>query len=149
MRVGDAVCGAAGILRRDLAAEWRLAAEPVALAETRLAPLLARAFETPVMAPLPAHPSVVRDVAMVVGREVRHERVLEVIRKVAPKVLTDVRLFDMYTDVKTVGMGRKSVAYSLTYRSPERTLTDEEVNTMHLEVVNALRNELQAEIREG
>ena len=100
------------------------------------------------MKPLPAYPAVVRDVAMIVDASVRNESVLAEIRKNSPRELTDVRLFDRYVG-KEIGMGRKSLAYSLTYRSLERTLTDEEVNVMHESIKESLKNGLKAEIREG
>ena len=116
--------------------------------ELRLAPLLDSVFKVACMKPLPAYPAVVRDVAMIVDASVRNESVLAEIRKNSPRELTDVRLFDIYVG-KEIGMGRKSLAYSLTYRSLERTLTDEEVNVMHESIKESLKNGLKAEIREG
>ncbi|MDA0576781.1 MAG: phenylalanine--tRNA ligase subunit beta [Verrucomicrobia bacterium] len=144
--LGDVALGTAGLLRRGLREEWRIA-EPVGVAELHVQPLLAaprrRSF-----APLATYPSITHDVAMIVAEDVQHENILAVIRKAGPTELTDVRLFDIFRGV-AVGVGRKSMAYSLVYQSGARTLTDAEANTFDVGIRQALRQELQAEIREG
>jgi phenylalanyl-tRNA synthetase beta chain len=84
---------------------------------------------------------------MVVDEGTRHQDVIEVIRKAAPKELESVKLFDMFRG-REIGQGKKSLAYSLTYRSAERTLTDEDANRLHEAVKQALRRELNAALRE-
>jgi phenylalanyl-tRNA synthetase beta chain len=139
--------GELGMLSQAVRNEWRMN-EPVAVAELRLAPLLQAAFRLPAARPLPVYPSVSRDVAMVVAEDVTHERVLGVIRKNAPSELTSMELFDIFRG-EAIGRGRKSLAYTLVFRSLDRTLTDEEANG-HFEAIKAaLRRELQAEMREG
>ena len=140
-------CGVMGLVSERVRAEWRLV-DPVAVMELRIAPLLKRALRVPVTAPVGTYPGVDRDVAMVVDDGVSHEGVLNVTWNVAPPELVDIRLFDVYRG-ENLGKGRKSVAYSMTYRSMARTLTDEEVNTFHDRVKAALKTELGAEIREG
>ena len=61
-------------------------------------------------------------------------------------ILENVELFDVYTGEK-IEKGKKSLAFALTYRDPEGTLTDKEVNEAHDRVVNALANRYQAELR--
>ena len=73
---------------------------------------------------------------------------LGVVRKVAPKELEKVDLFDIFS-AEGIGAGRKSMAYSFTYRSLTRTLTDEEANRFHEAVKSALKVELGVEVREG
>jgi phenylalanyl-tRNA synthetase beta chain len=58
-----------------------------------------------------------------------------------------VRLFDIFAG-GTIPKGKKSLAYSLTYRAPDRTLTDAEVNRVHDEIKATLKKSLQCEIRE-
>jgi phenylalanyl-tRNA synthetase beta chain len=96
---------------------------------------------------LPVYPSVKRDIAMRVPVNMRHFDIVKTIRKNAPKELTSIVLFDIYKG-KEMGMGFKSLAYSLTYRSLDRTLTDEEVNSLNESVKTRLKNELKVEIRE-
>jgi phenylalanyl-tRNA synthetase beta chain len=140
-------CGVMGLIGERVRNEWRMV-DPVAVMELRLAPLLKPVLRVPVAASVGAYPGVERDVAMVVDASVLHESVLGVVASVAPPELVDIRLFDVYRG-ENLGKGRKSLAYSLTYRSMERTLTDEEANGFHDRVKAALRKELTAEIREG
>jgi DNA mismatch repair ATPase MutS len=69
-------------------------------------------------------------------------------KKAAPKELTDIKLFDIFTS-KELGKGRSSRAYSLTFRAEDRTLTDDEVNAAFLKIVESLKANLAVEIREG
>ncbi len=142
-----APAGRVGLLRADLAAHWRIY-EPVALAEIELDPLLADIFRVPQPRPPPVVPSSARDVAFLTDETTRHEDVLAVIRRAAPPELEDARLFDVYQG-RGIGAGRKSLAYSLTYRAAGRTLTDEDVNAYHQAIVAALVNELRVEIRDA
>ncbi|KAH7153228.1 hypothetical protein EDB81DRAFT_450540 [Dactylonectria macrodidyma] len=74
-----------------------------------------------------------------------HENdVMELVRNVAGDVVEDVRLIDEFTHPKT---GRKSMAYRITYRSLERTLTNNEANAMHQKVHDALVDQLGVTIR--
>jgi phenylalanyl-tRNA synthetase beta chain len=121
---------------------------PVAVLEARVEPLLARCFEIKGLAPLAAFPAVTRDAALIVDERVRHTDIEKIIQKVAPKELERVELFDIFR-TEGIGVGRKSMAYSFTYRSLTRTLTDEDANQYHAAVKEALKRELSAEIRES
>lgn len=139
--------GTLGLLSGALRRRWRMA-EPVALGEMALAPLLARVFETKPLADVPVYPAVSRDMAVVIDSGVRHEDIVRVARESGPPELTSIDLFDTFTSER-LGRGKRSLAYTLLYRSLERTLTDEEANGYHDGVKEALRRELSAEIREN
>ena len=119
----------------------------VGVLEVALDALLPSHDAPPAVEPVPVYPAVSRDVAMVVASEVTHQAVLDVIEKVAPKELESVRLFDIFTG-EGIGSGRKSLAYSCRYRSTGRTLTDEDANRHHDRIKAALRDALNAEIRD-
>ena len=121
--------------------------DPVAVLEMDLAPLLKHAMRVPASRPFGTFPGVDRDVALVVDDGVRHEVIVSTIWAAAPSELVDIRLFDVYRG-EGVGKGRKSMAYSLTYRSMEKTLTDEVANGFHDKIKAALRKDVGAEIRE-
>jgi len=140
-------CGVMGVIRPEIRRKWRMI-EPVAVLEVNLDPLIKHVFAPIVLKAIPVYPSVSRDVAMVVDEAVRHEDVLKIIKKAATKELTDIELFDIFCGER-IGACKKSMAYSLVYRSPERTLTDEDANRYHEAIKEALRKELKAEIREG
>ncbi|MGA2191932.1 MAG: phenylalanine--tRNA ligase subunit beta [Nitrospirota bacterium] len=103
--------------------------------------------EPPKYSPLPRFPSVERDVAVIVPEEVTSFSIMRVIESLKIELIEDIRLFDYYAG-KPIPEGKKSLAYTITYRSTSRTLTDEEVNEVHQAVVAALREKLGAEIRE-
>ncbi|MFH0954007.1 MAG: phenylalanine--tRNA ligase subunit beta [Verrucomicrobiota bacterium] len=147
LSVGGKEIGVLGLVTPALRREWRMTG-PVGVLEVRLAPLLERRFAAKSFSPLAAYPSVVRDVAIVVGENVKHESILDVVRKAAPKELEKVELFDIFSG-GGIGAGKKSMAYSFTYRSLTRTLTDEEANQYHEHVKGALKKELGVEVREG
>lgn len=139
--------GCMGLVSERVRNEWRLV-DPVAVLELEVAPLLANALRVPASKSIGAFPGVDRDVALVVDDSVSHEAILQTVWKVAPAELVEIRLFDIYRG-EGVGKGRKSLAYSLTYRSMEKTLTDEVANAFHDTIKSALKSELAAEIREG
>ena len=92
-------------------------------------------------------PAIRRDVAMLLDEGITHQQVLSVVDKVRPAELETIALFDIFSG-KGIEAGRKSLAYAFTYRSAERTLTDEEANRLHDEIKSALRKDLDAEIRD-
>ncbi|OQW95145.1 MAG: phenylalanine--tRNA ligase subunit beta [Verrucomicrobia bacterium A1] len=139
--------GVLGLLKSAIRKEWRITG-PAAVLEIRTAPLLEHVFDSQSFAALAQYPSVVRDAALIVGEGVRHEDVLNVVKKAAPKELERVELFDIFSG-EGIGAGRKSLAYSFTYRSLTRTLTDEDANGYHEQVKDALKRELGVEVREG
>ncbi len=147
IHVGGRRIGWMGLVRRDIRKEWRLTG-PVSVLEVSVEPLLARLYEVKTCKPLAAYPSVVRDMALVAGQALQHEEILKIVTKVAPKELEHVELFDIFSG-EGIGAGRKSMAYSFTYRSAERTLTDEDANRFHEKMKQVLKSELGVEIREG
>ncbi|HET7628250.1 MAG TPA: phenylalanine--tRNA ligase subunit beta [Bacillales bacterium] len=96
--------------------------------------------------PLPRYPSVTRDIALVVDEEVAAGNIETVIRTAGGSLLQEVSLFDVY-DGEHMEAGKKSLAYSLTYFDPERTLTDEEVMKAHEAVLNQVKEVFGAELR--
>lgn len=96
--------------------------------------------------PVPRHPSISRDIALVVSTETSAGKLEAVIQRAGGKLLTNVKLFDLY-EGDNVEDGKKSLAFSLTYQNPERTLTDEEVVSAHEKVLTALTTEAGAILR--
>jgi phenylalanyl-tRNA synthetase beta chain len=96
--------------------------------------------------PIPRYPAAERDLAIVVGEEVSAAAVAEAIRAAGGPILRDVHVFDVYTG-ETISAGKKSLAYRLTYQSPERTLTDGEIDAAQSAVVRALAERFGAELR--
>ncbi|MDO3408762.1 phenylalanine--tRNA ligase subunit beta [Saccharibacillus sp. CPCC 101409] len=97
-------------------------------------------------AELPRYPSAQRDIAVVVDRGVEAGALIGAVRESAGELLRDVRVFDVYTGER-VASDKKSVALALTYRNPERTLTDEEVAGFQQNVIAFLEQTFAAELR--
>jgi len=143
---GKLALGEMGQLSPALAKKYDLR-DAVFLAELNLDQMLARRNPAKSFKPLPQFPSIRRDVAMLVPEATTHEAVLQTVKKTKPANLETVELFDVFRG-KHVPEGQKSLAYALTYRSPEKTLTDAEVNAAHLRIVEALKQNLGATVRE-
>ena len=92
-------------------------------------------------------PPVEHDMAIVVDESVTCEDLERRIRSAGGKLLAGVRLFDVYRDEERVGAGTKSMAFALTYRAADHTLTSEEVEKAHSRLVAKVCKATGGEIR--
>jgi phenylalanyl-tRNA synthetase beta chain len=122
--------------------------DAVFVAEMELEPLLAAARGEKQFRELPKFPAVVRDMALVVDESVEHGAILAAVDKSQNKFLERVELFDIFRG-GSIPIGKKSMAYSLTFRAADRTLTDAEVNEAHERIKRQLQQALRCEIRES
>ncbi|HSY09319.1 MAG TPA: phenylalanine--tRNA ligase subunit beta, partial [Candidatus Dormibacteraeota bacterium] len=143
---GKLQLGEFGLLLPTLAKKYDLR-DAVFLAELNLDQLLARRNPAKSFKSLPQFPAIRRDVAMLVPEATTHESVLQTIKQTTTANLENAELFDVFRG-KNVPAGQKSLAYAFTYRSPEKTLTDAEVNVAHAKIVEALKTQLKAAVRE-
>lgn len=97
--------------------------------------------------PLPKFPATSRDIALLVDENVKVGDIESVIREMGHSILEKVELFDVYRG-KQVEAGKKSCAFALTYRAADKTLTDEDVAEVHESVLKALREKLNAVLRD-
>lgn len=125
LRSGE-VLGYAGELHPKLIAAQDLPARTVAL-EIDADLLFDAAADVIVARPLSTYPPATQDVALVVESGVVAGDVLETLREGAGELLEDVGLFDVYTG-QGIGEGRKSLAFALRFRAPDRTLTADEAS---------------------
>ena len=134
--VGGRAIGSVGMLAPAVIASAGLSAsDDVYVAELDLDALTASRSTAPLTAtPLPRYPSIARDISIVVDDTLPAETVRGTIRSAAPDTLVSVREFDRYQG-KGVPEGRVSLSLRLTFRSPERTLTDAEVETAMKEIL--------------
>lgn len=108
--------------------------------------LVALADEERYYSELPKFPAVERDIAVVVANEITVDDVINVIETSGGSNLVATKFFDIYKGAQ-IGEGNKSLAFSLLFRSKERTLREEEVNKSFDKIVKALTRELNAELR--
>ena len=142
---GKLPLGELGLVSPVLAKKYDLR-DAVLLAELNLDQLLARRNAAKSFKALPQFPSSRRDVAMLVPEAVTHDAVLQTVKQAKAPNLEAVELFDVFRG-KNVPEGQKSLAYAFTYRGTDKTLTDADVNAAHAKVVDALKAQLQAELR--
>jgi phenylalanyl-tRNA synthetase beta chain len=126
------------------------ATTPVFVAEINLATIAQATEHAERFKEIDRYPAVKRDVAMFVGPEVTHAEIVRVIAAANEPLLEKVELFDLFmeNDAKELSQARKSLAYELTYRDKNRTLTNEEASAAHARIRERLRSEIGAELRE-
>jgi phenylalanyl-tRNA synthetase beta chain len=95
---------------------------------------------------LPRFPAVVRDVALVVDRDFASQQVISWIKNLGEALIEHVEVFDQYLG-PPVPEGKKSLAYKVSYRAEDRTLTDMEINELHERLVDRLGKVFGAEQR--
>jgi len=122
----------------------------VLIAELHADLLLAKGESAKKFRELDRYPSITRDIAMIVPEKLTHSEILRVIEEPAEPLLESVQLFDLFEtrDGITFGPAAKSLAYTLTYRAKNRTLTNEEVTEVHARIREKLKCELGVTLRE-
>lgn len=103
--------------------------------------------EAPTFAPLPRFPAVTRDLSFFVDAPISAGDLLRDLRGAGETLLSDVQVMEDYREKGRVPEGKKGMLFGLTYRHPERTLTDEEVQKAHDGVVRHLRGQVSIDLR--
>jgi len=144
-RVGDRVLGWIGEIHPLVARQLEVPPGVFAF-EIELAALEKVAQLSPQYRPLPRYPAVLRDLAVVVPVSMEAAEVRAVILEVGQPLVDDAALFDVYTGAPLPD-GQKNLAFALSYRSPERTLRDEEVQEAHRRIVEEVQRRLGGQLR--
>jgi phenylalanyl-tRNA synthetase beta chain len=135
--------GVLGEVHPKVLAAFELA-EPTYLFELNVTALLPYSAAPVIYKPVPRFPAVPRDIALVLDYGVPHEKVQDVITHFP--LVAQVKLFDVYSG-KQVPEGKKSLAYSIVFMSPDHTLTDDDVNGVMEKIVARLNKEFGATLR--
>ena len=146
MLSGGTVIGWVGELH-PLAVDAYDAKGPVVAFELDIEALVKSARPARDFVDIPEFPPVSVDVAFIVDEDVTNEKLMQRMHSAGGKLLSSIRLFDVYRDEKRLGAGKKSMAYSLEYRAADRTLTGEEVEKAHSKLIKKVCGGLGAEIR--
>ncbi len=120
---------------------------PLLLATIELDAVLSQPEPERRFTPVPQYPSTTRDVAFLADASLSHAEIMEVILSANIENLESAEIFDLFEDPKTFGADKKSLAYSLVFRNPNRTLNDEEVNTAHERLRQLLADKLGVTLR--
>lgn len=119
--------------------------EPVFALEINLDKLLAKKVGKMKFKDISIYPTVNKDIAVILDKDITSDEISKVIKKSAGSLLVSSKLFDVYTN--PILGNKKSVAYSLTFGSNSKTLTDEEINPIVEKVIEALEKNFKAELR--
>lgn len=118
----------------------------VYLAELDLDLIFENSDRTIIYNPLPKYPSTSRDIALLVKDDVIVKQIEDIIKANGEDLLESYKLFDVYKGSQ-IADGYKSIAYSIIYRSKDKTLTDEDVNKVHQNIIRELEEKLDAKLR--
>ncbi len=143
---GGSLLGWVGELH-PLAVDAFEAEAPVVAFELDASTLIKASLPAREFVDIPTFPAVSIDVAFVVDEDITHERLVQCMSSAGGKLLEKAELFDVYRDEKRVGVAKKSMAYALTYRAGDRTLTSEEVDKAHERLIGKVRSATGAEVR--
>ena len=129
-----------------VAEKYDLPAQPVLAADLDLETLLANVSERHPVGVVPEFPPMKEDLAVIVDEGVPAAQVEAAIRAAGGSLLASVTLFDLYRG-EQIGAGKKSLAYSLAYQAPDKTLTDAEAAKLRERIVRKLKEDLEAVLR--
>ena len=147
VRLDDVAIGVIGAVHPDVIAAFDIPAATEAVAfELALEPVFAVLPGRPEVEDLPRFPPVYVDLAIVVDESVPASMVKSLLQRAGAPEVRSVRLFDVYRG-EQVRAGKKSLAYALEMRAPDRTLTDEDANEVRERIMSALAEKTGAELR--
>ncbi len=92
-------------------------------------------------------PGIKKDAAYIVSNDIRADKIMEIIKKAGGKLLTNIKIFDVYVG-ENVGENEKSIAFSLTFEDPTKTLSDEEVMEVFNIINKNVEEKLNAKLRD-
>src|SRR5574341_220034 len=145
VKVNGQRVGVFGELHPLVRGKYEFGPVPVLVAEFDLE-LLRAGVPVYEVQPVPEFPPVLEDIALIVDESIPASQVEALIRQTGGKSVTNVRLFDFYRG-EQIGAGKKSLAYSLTYQAPDKTLTDAEAAAIRNKIVKRLEQEIGARLR--
>ncbi len=145
LSAGGEAIGSCGELHPDVLGNF-LIEQPVYYVELNFEKLLTKCGAAIAIVPPSRYPDTFRDIALLIDADLPAATVLETIRGQKIKELEGVELFDLYTG-QGIPDGKKSIAVRVRYRSPDRTLTDDEVTPLHGRIIDNLVKKLAITVR--
>ena len=136
IKIDDKIVGLLGQIHPKAAENYEID-KSVYCAEISLEAIYSSQAAAKQFKPLPKHPAATRDLALICKNEVYNADIEKEIKSAGGKLLESVKLFDVYTGSQ-VGEGNKSLAYSLTFRKEDGTLSDSEADKIIENILSAL-----------
>jgi len=146
IRIDGAAVGVLGQLHPQIAARYEWPGCALLAAEIEFEPLRPHLLKRYAVQPIYDYPPVLEDLAVVVAEEMSADRVIQTIRAAGGEILKRVRLFDVYRG-EQAGAGMKSLALSLAYQAPDRTLSSAEATEIRGRIIHALEADLGGKVR--
>ncbi|MGB9839714.1 phenylalanine--tRNA ligase subunit beta [Thermovenabulum sp.] len=146
--LNDNLLGVVGEIHPDVAENYELEGKRIYVAELDFDLLVEKSDEVIRYTPLPKFPPADRDLAFVLEENIEVADVIELIKETAGPLLENIEIFDIYRGEK-IPEGKKSVAFSLLFRSYERTLRDEEINEIQDKIIKAVEEKFSGKLRES
>ena len=143
--IGKDLFGIFGVIHPAMAKKYDVSKDCVML-EANLEVLLKNKASKVKFEGISKYPSVSRDLAFVVKKEVQVGDIVETIKRCSKAIIKNVEVFDIYTG-EHVAEDSKSIALSILFQSNDKTLTDQEINDVHNKILDALKKECNAELR--
>ncbi|TAN59325.1 phenylalanine--tRNA ligase subunit beta [bacterium] len=144
--IEDKEIGSVGQISKEILLDFKIDGDEVTALEINLNTLKAYARFQNKYQPLPQYPAVERDVSLIVDEAVSYQTILDTINGSQAEYLEEVRFKDAYRS-EAVGRGKKSLTLSLEFRSPEKTLTDAQVNASFEKILQAASISAGARVR--
>jgi phenylalanyl-tRNA synthetase beta chain len=146
--ISDSSIGYLGVLAPDIVERLDLKKKKmeVVLFELNLNALAAAIPDSIQYSPVPKYPYIERDIAIVVDEAILSSEITKIIMAYPSEIIEEVSIFDYYKG-SNIPAGKKSLAFSILYRSKERTLTDEEVEKLHSSLVEHIMKKTGGELR--
>jgi phenylalanyl-tRNA synthetase beta chain len=138
--------GYLGQLLPMLSGRWKLNPETCVF-EINLEALAAAIPEQTRFQSIPKYPETYRDISILVDQTVQAQTISDLILQTSGPLIRRVELYDQYQG-KRLPSGKKSLTFALSFQSPDKTLTDEEVNPIFEKIVGSLSDQLGAALRE-
>ncbi|MFN8490997.1 MAG: phenylalanine--tRNA ligase subunit beta [Caldilineaceae bacterium] len=138
--------GLLGELHPQVRAAYGLPAVRINAAELNIEPLVKPRWQLQPMQPISTYPPVVEDLAFEVAEEVTAQQAQNAIRQVGGAIVTNIELFDIYRG-EPLPAGNKSLAYRLTYQSPERSLNEKEVEALRRRIISTVEKATGGKLR--
>jgi phenylalanyl-tRNA synthetase beta chain len=142
----DKELGYCGEIHPLVKSNYDLLDSPVLAAELDVGFLSAQVPERYNVEPIPVFPPVLEDLAFVVDEDIQVQQIVELIQEAGGDTVTGISLFDVYRGGQA-GKGNKSLAFSLKYQKPDRTMTDEEVSQIRKKIIKHLGDKCGAQLR--
>jgi len=145
--IQDEKIGFIGVISLKILSKFDFKTKPfICMAELDLDNLFRLAKQEVTYAPFSNYPPIKRDTAIIVSADFDSQIIFDIINSYGSELIEDVFLFDVYQG-KGIPEGSKSIAFRVIYRAFDRTLTAEEVETIHSQLINMLINKTGAVLR--